>query len=111
MTEFVIELLRLRGDERWADWGDQWWDHAEILGELPPKDPGGWQLIDHFRSLGLKGTQLDWGSLLYPITKQELIALYSATAELRPRQGSESGPSGLSELAEDDNYGLVVVEC
>jgi hypothetical protein len=106
----VIELLRLRGDERWADWGPRWWDHAEIVGELP-QPPGGWQLLDHFRSEGTKGTQLDWGALLYQATKKELIALYSATDELRPRQGSGSGPTRLSELAEDDLYGLVVVEC
>lgn len=37
MTEFVIELLRLRGDERWDDWGDRWWEHADILGLVREK--------------------------------------------------------------------------
>lgn len=60
MTEFVIELLRLRGDEQWGEWGDRWWEHAEILGELA-EGPDGWRLIDHFRGQGLKGKRLDWG--------------------------------------------------
>ena len=110
MTEFVIVLLRLRGDEQWDDWGDQWWEHADILGELPQEGPGGWQLIEHFRGQALRGRKLDWGALLYPITKSELVALYSATAALRPRQASEVGSIRLSSLAEDDDYGLVVVE-
>lgn len=111
-TEFAIELLRLRGDERWSEWGDDWWDHVERLGELPPDGPGGWGLLDHFRSEGLRGTQLDWGALLFPVTKEKLIALYSATTELRaPPSGPEARRLQLSELPEDDRYGLVVVEC
>lgn len=110
VTEFVIELLRLRGDEQWDDWGDQWWEHADILGELPQEGPGGWQLIDHFRGQALKGRNLDWGALLYPVTKEELVGLYPPTAELRPRRGV-SAQTLLSELAEDDSYGLVVIEC
>jgi hypothetical protein len=112
MTEFVIELLRLRGDERWDEWGDSWWDHVERLGSLPPEGPGGWQLLDDFRSKGVEATQLDWGALLFPVTKEMLIALYSPSSELRP-QDSNPGSERiqLSKLPEDDQYGLVVVEC
>lgn len=112
MTEFVIELLRLGGDERWSEWGDSWWDHVERLGGLPSEGPGGWQLLDHFRSKDVKGTQLDWGALLFPVTKEMLIALYSATGELRPHGSNPDAEQiQLSELPEDDQYGLVVVEC
>ncbi len=112
MTEFVIELLRLRGDERWSDWGDGWWDRVERLGELSDEGPGGWQLLDHFRGEGVKGTQLDWGALLFPVTKEQLIALYSETSELRaPHSKPHAARIQISELPESDQYGLVVVEC
>jgi hypothetical protein len=112
MTEFAIELLRLRGDEQWSEWGDDWWNHIERLGELPPDGPGGWQLLDHFRSEGVRGTQLDWGALLYPVTKKQLTALYSKTSELRPPHSNpDARRLQLSELPEGDQYGLVVVEC
>ena len=110
MTEFTIELLRLRGDEPWSKWGDGWWDHADILGELPQDGPGGWQLIDHFRAQQVSSTRLDWGALLYPVSKEELLALYSPAAEIRPRTEAASAPARLSELSDDESYGLVVVE-
>lgn len=109
MTEFVIQLLRLRGDERWGEWGDRWWEHAEILGELPDS-LGGWHLIDHFREQGRRGRRLDWGALLYPVTSEELVALHPEAAELEPREASGSGPTRLSDLAADESYGLVVIE-
>lgn len=112
MTEFAIELLRLHGDERWSEWGDRWWDHVDRLGELPRDGPGGWQLIDHFRGEGVQGTQLDWGALLYPVGKKDLVALYSEGAELRrPQPSADAASIRLSELPDDDRYGLVVVEC
>lgn len=112
MTEFAIELLRLRGDERWSEWGDAWWDHAERIGTLPSEGPGGWQLLDHFRGEGERGKQLDWGALLFPVTKEKLLTLYPETSKLRPPHSSPGpAPAQLSELPEDDQYGLVVVEC
>jgi hypothetical protein len=60
----------------------------------------------------VKGTQLDWGALLFPVTKEKLIALYSATSELRlPDSNPDAERIQLSELPENDQYGLVVVEC
>lgn len=112
MTDFVIELLRLHGDERWSEWGDAWWDHADRLGRLPSEEAGGWQLIDHFRRESVRGTKLDWGALLYPVSKEELIALYSPTTELRLHDPSaRSDRMRLSELPGHDRFGLVVVEC
>jgi hypothetical protein len=112
MTEFVIELLRLHGDEQWSEWGAGWWDHAERLGTLPSDGPGGWQLLDRFRGEDRQGTQLDWGALLFPVTKKELLTLYPATSKLRPPSSNAAVPPiELSDLSDDEKYGLVVVEC
>lgn len=111
MTEFVVELIRLHGDERWSDWGDGWWKHVERLGELTHEGFGGWPLLDHFRSEGVHGTKLDWGALMFPVTKKQLIDLYSAESELRPFSGTPEGERmQLSDLLEGERYGLVVEE-
>ena len=113
MTEFAIELLRLHGDENWSEWGDRWWDHVERLGELPSGGPGGgWRILDHFRRAGVEAIQLDWGTLLFPVTKQELLALFTQSGRLRPHAAqSDQEAFDLSRLPEDRDYGLVVVEC
>lgn len=60
----------------------------------------------------MKGTQLDWGALLFPVTKEMLIALYSPASELQPHGSNPDAERiQLSELPVDDQYGLVVVEC
>ncbi len=60
----------------------------------------------------MKGTQLDWGALLYPVGKKDLIALYSEGTELlRPQSSADAEWIRLSELPDDNRYGLVVVEC
>ena len=111
MTEFVIELLRLRGDEQWDDWGDRWWEHAGILGGLPQEGPGGWQLIDHFRGQALEGRKLDWGALLYPITKEELVALYRPRPSSDPAGAPSQDRPDCPSSPTTDHYGLVVIEC
>ena len=113
MTEFAIELLRLRGDENWSEWGDRWSEHVERLGELPSGGRGGgWRILDHFRSAGVEATQLDWGALLFPVTKRELIALFTESGRLQPPASkAHMKPIELSQLPDGGDYGLVVVEC
>jgi hypothetical protein len=112
MTEFSVEILRLHGDEPWEQWGGDWWSHADRLGTVPAAGPGGWQLLDHFRAAGVSGRQLDWGALLFPVTREELLELIPGSAELRPPASHPGAPAvTLAGLPGDADYGLVVVEC
>lgn len=61
MTMFVTELIRITGDEQWEEWGDDWSDHVEFIGELPGP-PSSWDLLARLRQRGLSSIQLDWGA-------------------------------------------------
>ncbi len=108
MTEFVIELIRLRGDERWEDWGPDWRGEVERLGRLSPKERSGWELLDHFRQQKVSGTQLDWGTLVFPVGKDDLVALYPNIGRI---EGESPATAHIADLPEDDEYALAVIEC
>jgi hypothetical protein len=112
VTVYVTEILGLTGDEKWEQWGDDWWDHVERLGEAPSGSHYGLSLIRLLDERGYQSRQLDWGAFLYEVTKPILIELYGEEAELPPhgQQPAGSPTHPLRDLDEEASYGIVVIE-
>ncbi len=111
MTMIVTELLRLRGDECWSEWKDDWIKHVERIGEM---SVSGWSQFD-LRRAGFEGLQLDWGAFLFEMSKMELIQQYGGDTKLSPtfpaREKGEQWTKALQDLEDEDRYGAVFIEC
>lgn len=112
MTEFVMELLRLRGEERWGDLGDGLVGSRREARRASGRGTG---RMASDRSLPKRGcarysTRL--GRAAIPVTKEQSITLYPETSELRaPRRTPDVPRIWMVELPEDNQFGLVVVDC
>ena len=112
----VHKLLRLNGDEKWEAWGDDWHDHADVVGEL--SFVSGWNsapdwLRDH------PHRQLDWGAFMYELSLDDvrrLIGQRPNYADIRedwdrPFREAEARQNALLDsLAEDGRYAVVWIE-
>jgi hypothetical protein len=116
MTMMAHKLLCLHGDEDWDRWGDDWPEHADVVGDLnwvtlwsgPPE----W-LRDHPRR------QLDWGATMYEVSLQEvrrLIGKRPNYADIRDewdrpfREAEERQNAMLDSLRADGRYAVVWIE-
>ena len=89
----VHKLMRLHGDEDWEAWGDDWHDHADIIGELD--HVSGWggprkSLEDHSH------LQLDWGARMWELSLDEVRRLTAS----RPRSERDEWDRPFREAAE-----------
>lgn len=106
MTMMMVELIRLTGDERWEEWGDDWWDHVERVAEVPGYGWSGGSVIS-------AGRQIDWGAVLHEASKTRLVETLGAETRLArsyAHKNNEPYPATIGDLPEGQ-YGFVVVEC
>lgn len=113
MTMYMSELVRVRGNERWDEYGDDWWDHVKRIGEFR-QDSIARSAGASLRQAGFKGRQLDWGAFLYELSKEELIRFVGADAELIPvapaRKRGRRWVKTVGKLRNSWRYGMVVIE-
>ena len=126
MTMMAHYLLRLRGDEDWEAWGENWWDHVDQVCELRFVD--GWMWAPEWLRQRKarrwrrerRRHQLDWGAVFYEVSKDELrrlIGLRPDYSDIRadwdePFCTAEREQNALLDaLPDDGRYGVVWVEC
>lgn len=107
---FVTELIRITGDEQWEEWGDDWSDHVEFIGELPGP-PSSWDLLARLRQRGLSSIQLDWGANLYRFRKVDLLMVFGREAQTSPKarcafgRGSPAASNRARNVGPGGSYG------
>lgn len=109
MTMMDCWLIRLEGDETWADLGDKWTDHVEILRGWPAGafTKNHYQAPQWIRDLA-PSVKLDWGATLHPIGYENLKKLIS---EANPLYGvKDDDLSFVSKLDSAAQYAVVWVE-
>ena len=108
MTMMSHLLIRLHGDEDWDAWGDDWWDHVERLGEL--EWAHGWHGISHEVEGEPVKRRLDWGAVLYELSRQQVEQLADEPDWLQHTPSAERQRELLAGLRDEDRYGVVFVE-
>jgi len=106
MTAFTHRLIKIRGDETWAEWGGQWWQHVDAITDLwwipgwnsPPE----W-LHDH------PHVKLDWGAVLVEVSREDVQRLLAAPPATHQPQGWLRQKQLAEELA-DGRYGVIWIE-
>ena len=113
VTMMIAELLRVHGDERWEEWGDDWWRHADRVGQFKT-GVWAWMSTDVLVRRGYPHRRLDWGADMFELTKQDLMAEFGPDPVLGPvapaRRAGERWRKSIADLA-DGTYGFVLIEC
>lgn len=116
MTMMVHKLLRLHGDEDWGAWGEDWHDHADVIGDL--SFVTGWSTTPEWLR-DRPRRQLDWGAWMYEVSLADVRRLIGPEPNYadikdewnRPfREAEERQNSLLDSLPENDRYAVVWME-
>jgi len=109
----MTELLRLTGEERWHEWGSDWGEYVDRVGELVTA-AGAWVATARLRRAGYPTRRLDWGAVMFELAKRDLVVEFGAAREVRPSIGArrlgEDWSITIADLDDACRYGLVVLE-
>lgn len=101
MTMMSHRVVRLTGQEDWEAWGEDWADHVDLVAGVTVA-PGAWLSAPEWLRTN-SHRWLDWGTVLWEVSKAEVLRLVSPMASTEVED--------LAAVLQDDQaYGVIWVE-
>lgn len=83
-------LVRLHPEDAWEDWGDDWWNLCNRVGQL--HFVGGWLSAPAWVAGCRPGRRLDWGAWMHELSLPDVLRLVGEeplTAASRSSEGED----------------------